>query len=327
MNGCMNAAGLGKPAKPADMLPKPATEAAAQPSFEAPGGAAVEPPSDKLTREILAAQDSITSSKLISMLEENEVFVQFSKDEGDFPPYTQVDVFGKTADQVATEITTHLGSDFKGGVLVLVGLSGTGKGTTVSKLKEMLPNATTWSNGNIFRCLTLLAATHCLQNGLELNKSVLTPENISTWMGMLEFGKFETGFDIHVKGMGHDMFVSQVANTVLKGPMVGKNIPTVAEVSQGEVVKFASDACKVMGEGGVSVLLEGREQTVNYIISPHRFELTMSDAKLIGMRRAAQRIGAKAHELVGQVPPAVLRETCADEVEASVTMALTQLTS
>ena len=45
--------------------------------------------------------------------------------------------------------------------------------------------------------------------------------------------------------------------------MVGKNIPTVAEVSQGEVVKFASDACKVMGEGGVSVLLEGREQTVS----------------------------------------------------------------
>jgi len=357
MNGCMNAAGLGKPAKPADMLPKPVSEPAAQPGFEAPGGAPVEPPSDKLTREILAAQDSVTSSKLIAMLEENEVFVQFSKDEGDailardqedaeklaigidfaiskgvleakeFPPYTQVDVFGKTADQVAAEITTHLGSDFKGGVLVLVGLSGTGKGTTVSKLKEMLPNATTWSNGNIFRCLTLLAATHCLQNGLELNKSVLTPANISAWMGMLEFGKFETGFDIHVKGMGHDMFVSQVANTVLKGPMVGKNIPTVAEVSQGEVVKFASDACKVMGEGGVSVLLEGREQTVNYIISPHRFELTMSDAKLIGMRRAAQRIGAKAHELVGQVPPAVLRETCADEVEASVTMALTQLTS
>ena len=86
-------------------------------------------------------------------------------------------------------------------------------------------------------------------------------------------------------------------NTVLKGPLIGKNIPTVAEVSQGEVVKFASNACNIMGESGQSVLLEGREQTVNYIESPHRFELVMSDANLIGMRRAAQRIGAKAIEV------------------------------
>ena len=51
---------------------------------------------------------------------------------------------------------------------------------------------------------------------------------------------------------------SQVANTVLKGPMVRGNIPTVAEVTHGEVVKFASAACKTMGEAGVTVLLEGK---------------------------------------------------------------------
>ena len=45
---------------------------------------------------------------------------------------------------------------------------------------------------------------------------------------------------------------------MLKGPMVRGNIPTVAEVTQGEVVKFASGACKIMGEAGVTVLLEGR---------------------------------------------------------------------
>ena len=32
------------------------------------------------------------------------------------------------------------------------GLSGTGKGTTVAKLSEKLPNVTCWSNGNVFRC-------------------------------------------------------------------------------------------------------------------------------------------------------------------------------
>jgi hypothetical protein len=41
----------------------------------------------------------------------------------------------------------------------------------------------------------------------------------------------------------------------------------------------------MMGDDGMTVLLEGREQTVNYIDSPHRFELVMSDSKLIGMRR------------------------------------------
>ena len=46
-------------------------------------------------------------------------------------PYSKIDVLGKTADEVAQEIITKLGADFTGGVLVLVGLSGTGKGTTV----------------------------------------------------------------------------------------------------------------------------------------------------------------------------------------------------
>lgn len=32
-------------------------------------------------------------------------------------------------------------------------------------LKKKLPNAVTWSNGNVFRSLTLLAATSCEVNG------------------------------------------------------------------------------------------------------------------------------------------------------------------
>lgn len=30
-------------------------------------------------------------------------------------PYTKVDVYGKTADEVASEIIAHLGADYKGG--------------------------------------------------------------------------------------------------------------------------------------------------------------------------------------------------------------------
>lgn len=68
----------------------------------------------------------------------------------------------------------------------------------------------------------------------------------------------------------------------------------------------------------MTVLLEGREQTVNYIESPFRFELIMSDTKIIGMRRAAQLVGARAIELLG---------AAADEadVDAAVKLALSQL--
>lgn len=48
------------------------------------------------------------------------------------------------------------------------------------------------------------------------------------------------------------------------------------------------------------VLLEGREATVNYVPTPYRYTLTMSDTTVLGQRRAAQRIAAKAMETVGE---------------------------
>merc|ERR1711924_167064 len=66
----------------------------------------------------------------------------------------------------------------------------------------------------------------------------------------LSFGKFEGKFDIKIVGYGYDMLVSQVANTTLKEPRVGKNIPTVAEVTQGEVIKFAAAAAEAMRADG-----------------------------------------------------------------------------
>ena len=154
-----------------------------------------------------------------------------------------------------------------------------------------------WSNGNVFRSVTLLAVTWCEQqddcNGFDPARA-LTKENLTSFMQMLEFGKFNGRFDTNITGLGLDLLVSEVQNTALKDPKVSKNIPTVAEVTQGEVVLFASDAIKKMGEDGIFVLLEGREQTVNYVRTPLRFTLTLSDMSLIGKRRAAQRLAAGA---------------------------------
>lgn len=90
------------------------------------------------------------------------------------------------------------------------------------------------------------------------------------------------------------MMISQMENTDLKSPKVSKNIPTVAQVTQGEVILFAASAVETMGKDGLVVLLEGREQTVNYVRTPFRFTLTLSDESLIGKRRAAQRLMADA---------------------------------
>jgi len=68
----------------------------------------------------------------------------------------------------------------------------------------------------------------------------------------------------------------------------------VAEVTQGEVILFAAEAIKAMSEAGFTILLEGRQQTVNYVRTPLRFTIMLSDETLIGKRRAAQRLIAAA---------------------------------
>lgn len=211
-------------------------------------------------------------------------------------PITKVSVSGKTADQVADEIIAALGdAPSKGCVMTLQGLSGTGKGTTVAKLKEKLPKSVTWSNGNVFRSLTFLAVTHAEQKGVELS-AVLTPEDLDSFVKMLDFNKYEGNFDVKIEGLGHQMFVSKVEKTTLKDSKVGKNIPTVAEVTQGEVVNFVQDALAKMAADGCNVLVEGREQTLNYIRTPHRFELVLEDSCVIGQRQAALQMAAKAQE-------------------------------
>ena len=166
-------------------------------------------------------------------------------------PYVHIDVLGKTPDSVVDEILAKVKEEnsSKGGdegqevgsVIVLCGLSGTGKGTTVTRLQQKLEEeegkkVVTWSNGNIFRSVTLLAVTWCEQNldgGAFDKDQALTKENLQSFVDMLTFGKFNGQYDTRIQGLGLDMLISQVQNTELKSPKVSMNIPTVAEVTQG----------------------------------------------------------------------------------------------
>jgi cytidylate kinase len=301
------------------------------------------------TRALLEAGDDTCSNAIIRAFEEDSTFQQFATNEtngivqrdaedgeklavgirkavakGVIPadppvePVCRVDVKGKSADAVADEIIEKLGDAPQTGcVLVLQGLSGTGKGTTVAKLQAKLPRAVCWSNGNVFRSLTLLAVSHCERQGVPFSPDVLTPDLLQELMAQLQFGKFDGKFDTHIAG-AHDVYVSAVANTVLKEPRVGKNIPTVAEVSQGEIIKFAGDAADQMSADGMNVLMEGRAQTLDYVRTPHRFELVLSEPGIIGMRRAAQRMSASALKGLSQ-------DASHDEVQDALAKALAEM--
>jgi hypothetical protein len=307
-----------------------------------------------ITYTLLAQQDAETSSALIDFFATNVEFAELAATEGDSTvkrdkeddeklqagidfakskgvidpdfvpePYVTIDVLGKTPDQVADQILADVkeGAEASsaGSVIVLVGLSGTGKGTTVTNLIQKLQEqegkqVVSWSNGNVFRSLTLLAATWCEQqvgmDGFDADKG-LTKQNLASFMKMLSFGKFNGKYDTRIHGLGLDLLVSQVQNTDLKAPKVSKNIPAVAKFTQGEVILFAASAVETMGKDGIFVILEGREQTVNYVRTPHRFTLVLSDESLIGKRRAAQRLMAAA-----------LTDLSADATEAQVALAL-----
>lgn len=275
--------------------------------------------------DVLSKQDDVATSAVIDALANNDTFVKLSASETkdaldrdnkdaealkkgivfaqekevlpqiDPAPYAKIDVPGKSADQVADELIAALGAKASEGcVIVLVGLSGTGKGTTVEKLKAKLAKAVAWSNGNMFRCLTLLACEHCEKVGAEI-QDVLTPDNLKQWIGNLKFDKFDGKWDTELTRLdGTKVLVSETCNTLLKEPRISKNIPTVASATQGEVVLFAADACTKMGADGSVVIVEGREETVNFIPTPFRFCLTMPDINLIGKRRAAQRVLGQA---------------------------------
>jgi len=244
-------------------------------------------------------------------------------------PYVSIDVFGKSPDEVAEEILAGI-PERDGVVIVLCGLSGTGKGTTVTKLSEKLPHTVTWSNGNVFRAVTLLAATKCEVAGLSDfdEELALSPSSLQGFMGMLAFVEHpDRDFDIAISGLGLECFVGDIMNSELKGPKVTSNIPTVAQQTQGEVITFSASAIEKMRQSGKNILLEGREETVDYVPSKYRFSLTMSDRTAIGQRRAAQVIGANALKLVALQLSNGRWDVRQDDIDSAINKACRELDS
>ena len=83
-------------------------------------------------------------------------------------------------------------------------LSGTGKGTTVDKLKALLPRAVSWSNGNVFRSITLLALAHCEQQRVAFSQAALTPAVLQSkrFVGFSDITALHLAFAGQCDGLG-----------------------------------------------------------------------------------------------------------------------------
>lgn len=242
------------------------------------------------------AEDATLLKQGIALAIEKKV-IEEAKDASAANP---IDVTGKSPEQVADEIIGKLGDAVQTGcVVTLEGLSGTGKGTTVSALKSKLSKSVTWSNGDIFRSITLLANQFAEEEKAEFDDA-LKPENLAAFVARLSVEKSDSGaWDVAIKskdGSTVDNMVSKINKTLLKSKDVSAKVPNVASVTQGEVINFTKEALAKMTEGGATVLVEGREQTLNYIQTEFRFELVFKDPEEIGRRRAAQIIAAESIE-------------------------------
>eukprot|EP01063_Lacrimia_lanifica_P022301 TRINITY_DN29944_c0_g1_i1.p1 TRINITY_DN29944_c0_g1~~TRINITY_DN29944_c0_g1_i1.p1 ORF type:complete len:379 (+),score=162.75 TRINITY_DN29944_c0_g1_i1:57-1193(+) len=286
------------------------------------------PQDDEVGYLLLKEQSSRTSNTMIQMLAADAYFVQLAAGEGeaivkrdaqddeklwrgvnlsiergvlerldDKPEVTVIDVHGKSAAEITEFMISKLPEDPKGCLIIIQGMSGTGKGTTTAALKAALNNTSTWSNGNVFRALTYLAAAYCQKHAWDLTEKVedvLAPENVAAFMSCLSFKKVDDAYDIYIKSddLSIHAKVGDIQNTKLKEPVVAKNVPLVAEFTQGDVIKFATAAVAQMAEDGMNVVLEGRAATVQYFVTPFRYELVIEDTALLGQRRAAQRVMA-----------------------------------
>ncbi|EPY33396.1 hypothetical protein AGDE_08304 [Angomonas deanei] len=247
----------------------------------------------KITAAILKRQDDVCSNLVLKLLTGNTGFQALATSEGEAimrrdkedeeklqegihiavkkgilppqPPKTkpvqEINVASLSAQEVAEKILQSLPSK-EGNVITIEGFSGTGKGTTVGKLREALPRCVAWSNGNVFRCYTYLCQEILSQQNKPIAAEHLSPELLTQVSSRVKFvevspGQFDTLLD--------DKKVSEIQNTLLKAPVISQNVPTVAQATQGEVINFGTDAIKKLSASGYNVILEGRLQTLQYI--------------------------------------------------------------
>ena len=175
-------------------------------------------------------------------------------------------------------------------VITLQGLSGVGKGTTVTCLKRIFKNLIIWSNGDCFRALTYLVYKEC--GNMEksaIEEKLLNIEFIQKLCDRLDYVYDDSSnqWDICIDGK---IKLNTIRNTELKKSYISTLVPLVASYTQGEVINFVNKIIKNLKKYNYPFILEGRKETLQYINADMKFELVLTNPSILGQRRAAQRV-------------------------------------
>lgn len=213
---------------------------------------------------------------------------------GKLPQYCPIIADNKTTEEICSDIQKQLKkTNGKKEPLILVGLSGTGKGTTAKALHQHIKQSLLWSNGNIFRIIYW----QCLDRGITKNKyqqGKITDEDIdATILKILDKVSVQiVNEKIDIICTTHDgknYHIHEIENSILKDPSVESMVEFLAGKTQGHVINFARKSVDTLSKKSM-MILEGRKETLNFIPSNNRFELVIRDQSVLGMRRAAQKI-------------------------------------
>lgn len=205
------------------------------------------------------------------------------------PSYTPIIVDGKSVGTIAEEIVGKIEQDggLNGNPLIISGLSGVGKGATVNKLREIIPESVVWSNGTIFRLL----AWHYLQKYPSVKLEEMGDIS-SVLLGSTEIHINSRQIDILLQdGNGNRVPLSAIQKD-LRSTAVEAFVPEIAGVTQGPVINFTNRNITNLATDGFHPIIEGRVPSTHYVgtNNAHRFELVMQDETVLGERRAAQKV-------------------------------------
>jgi len=179
----------------------------------------------------------------------------------------RVEVAGRSGDAVAQEIIAALGDAPSAGcVVALQGPASTEKTAVVAALQRELPKAETWPMSTFFRAMTFLLLTVSEQTGSSLRDVLQRPEMLAAGIEMID--EMREGRSIGAMAADAERMMGMSSD----GSKLVDNVPLAVEYGLGEVIAFVTAALAKLD--GVNVLIDGREETLKFIRTPYRFELT-----------------------------------------------------
>jgi cytidylate kinase len=188
-----------------------------------------------------------------------------------------------------------------GRLVIMYGLSGTGKGTLSGMLSKKLAKGVHFSNGDIFRALTYLIRLESMEkeSSFDYYLGMLTPERVESLLARIQYQSSANGVDYTIKkGPFESVMLSNIRNSALK--TLSPLVPLVATRFPQEVIRFSKLVVDDMLNRGMDVVLEGREDTIYHYEADQQFELKLENKEIIGERRVVQRVLANAQKLQRQ---------------------------